>query len=389
MKKQTFKAIDRSHTYALKYENTIKKFGTNDLMPLWVADMDIAAPKCVQKILIKRAKHPVYGYTMYPERYFKAIKKWMKDRFEWKIKKEWIVPCYGVVPSINSAIEAYTNKGDGIIIQSPVYPRFAASIQQQKRKILDNILIYEKGKYKIDFVDFEKKAKKAKLFLLCSPHNPIGKVWSRKELEKIIEICIANDVLIVSDEIHADIVYKKKQYSMGSFKKIQKQCIVLNAPSKTFSITGLNTSYAIIPNEKLRRKYILKQNKVGITKGTPFGIEALISVYEKGTPWLNALNVHLEKNTIYVKTFLEEHDLPIYAVKTEGTFLVWLDCRKMKMSQEELVRFFVEDAKLGLNNGISFGKSGDGFMRLNAGTSKEILEEAMHRLLNAYNKRKH
>ena len=166
MKKYIFKAIDRSHTYALKYEGAIKKFGRSDLIPLWVADMDIAAPKCVQKTLIKRAKHPVYGYTMYPEKYFKAIKKWMKNRFEWKIQKEWIVPCYGVVPSINSAIKAYTKKGDGIMIQSPVYPRFAASVQQKKRKVIDNTLLYENGKYKIDFEDFEQKAKKAKLFLL-------------------------------------------------------------------------------------------------------------------------------------------------------------------------------------------------------------------------------
>ena len=286
--------------------------------------------------------------------------------------------------SINFAIEAYTNIGDGIIIQSPVYPRFAASIQQRKRKVIDNILLYEKGKYKIDFVDFEKKAKKAKLFLLCSPHNPIGRVWSRKELEKIINICVANDVLIVSDEIHADIVYEKQQHSMGSFKKIQKQCILLNAPSKTFSITGLNTSYAIIPNKKLRKKYILEQTKIGITKGTPFGIEALISAYEKGDKWLNALNKHLEKNTKYVKHFLEKHHLPIHSVKTEGTFLVWLDCRDMHMSQKQLVRFFVKDAKLGLNDGKSFGKAGEGFMRLNVGTSKEVLEVAMNRLLAAY-----
>ena len=387
MKKYIFKAIDRSHTYALKYEGAIKKFGRSDLIPLWVADMDIAAPKCVQKTLIKRAKHPVYGYTMYPDRYFKAIKKWMKNRFEWKIQKEWIVPCYGVVPSINSAIKAYTNKGDGIMIQSPVYPRFAASVQQKNRKVIDNTLLYENGKYKIDFEDFEQKAKKAKLFLLCSPHNPIGRVWSRKELERIIEICIAHDVLIVSDEIHADIVYKKEQHSMGSFKKIQNRCVILNAPSKTFSITGLNTSYAIIPNEKLRRKYLLEQDGVGISKGIPFGIEALISVYEKGTPWLNALNAHLEKNIKYVKFFLEKQNLPIHAVKTEGTFLVWLDCRAMNMSQKELVRFFVKDAKLGLNDGISFGKSGEGFMRLNVGTSKEVLKIAMKQLLRAYKDR--
>lgn len=379
-----FEAINRVGTHTTKIEDAVKKFGTYDLMPLWVADMDLASPLCVQNALQKRAKHPLYGYTVYPEQYYTAIKKWMEKRFDWKIKTKWIVPCYGVVPSMNFVIEAYTKKGDAIIIQSPVYPPFASSVKHRKRKLLDNTLVYKNGKYKIDFKDLETKAREAKLFLLCSPHNPTGRVWDKEELEKMIEICIANDVIIVSDEIHADVVYKKVHHILGSFEKVQKRCVILNAPSKTFNIAGLNTSYAIIPDEKLRRKYTVEQNRSGISNGNPFGIEALMSAYEEGEAWLEALKVYLSANIEYVNAFIKIHKLPIRTVQTEATFLIWLDCNKMGLTHEKLVEFFVHEAKLGLNDGKSFGRTGDGFMRLNVGTSKEVLEEAMHKLLVAY-----
>ena len=382
-----FEAIERKGTYTTKLDDAIKKFGTDDLFPLWVADMDLASPACVQNAMKKRADHPLYGYTVYPERYYKAIKKWMEKRFDWSIKAKWIVPCYGVVPSMNFAIEAYTKKGDGILIQSPIYPPFASSVKHRKRKLLDNTLVYKNGKYEIDFEDFETKAKEARLFLLCSPHNPTGRVWDKEELEKIIDICIAYDLLIISDEIHADIVYEKTHHSIGSFAKMQNRCIILNAPSKTFNIAGLNTSYAIIPDDKLRRRYTVEQNRSGITNGNPFGIEALMAAYEKGSEWLDALKVHLWSNIEYVNVFIKKHKLPIRTVKTEATFLLWFDCRKMGMTHEELVDFFVYEAKLGLNDGMSFGKTGEGFMRLNVGTSKEVLEEAMQRLLTAYKER--
>jgi len=382
-----FEVIDRKGTYATKLDDAILKFGTNDLLPLWVADMDLASPPCVQETLKRRAEHPVYGYTVYPPRYYRAIKNWMKERFDWKIKKEWIVPCYGVVPSMNFAIEAYTKKGDGVIIQSPIYPPFVSSVKHRKRKVLDNRLLYKNGRYSIDLKDFEKKAKEAKLFLLCSPHNPTGRAWKRSELEKIINICLENDVLIVADEIHADIVYEKRHQSIGSFKKMQKACVVLNAPSKTFNIAGLNSSYAIIPDERVRRRYMLEQNRSGISNGTPFGIEALMSAYEGGGEWLDALKPYLCANIAYVNDFLQKHQLPIQAVKTEATFLVWLDCSKMGLDHASLVKFFIEDAKLGLNDGLSFGRSGEGFMRLNVGTSREVLEVAMKRLYTAYKER--
>ena len=378
-----FEEIDRRGTYAVKTDLVKTKFGTVDILPLWVADMDISSPKCVQEALKNRALHPIYGYTVYPPHYFQVIKEWFK-RYQWEIEEAWIVPCYGVVPSLNFAISAYSKEGDSVIVQTPLYPPFVSSLKHKKREVLDNTLLYEEGKYIIDFKDFEIKAKKATLFLLCSPHNPSSRAWSQKELKKIIDICLENEVLIISDEIHADIVYDTIYRSLGSFKEIEDKCIIFNAPSKTFNIAGLNTSYAIIPNTKLRKLFVLEQNKSGIMNGNPFGIEALIASYSKGSQWLVSLKIHLQKNINYVNQFLEKNNLPIKAIKTEATFLIWLDCKGLSFSQEELKYFFYHKAKLGLNDGISFGKSGKGFMRLNIGTSHEVVKEAMDRLLKAF-----
>ncbi len=379
-----FETINRKNTYTTKYDDVEKKFGTKDLLPLWVADMDLASPQCVQKALLERALHPIYGYTVYPPEYYNAIVKWMNIRLGLKIKKEWIIPCYGVVPSINFAIMAYSDEGDSIMVQTPLYPPFVSSIRHKHRKVLDNTLVYENGAYKIDFVDFENKAKEAKLFLLCSPHNPTSRVWNQAELEQIIDICIAHDVLMISDEIHADIVYERVYHSIGSFGKIMDKCVIFNAPSKTFNIAGLNTSFAIIPEIQLRKMFIIEQNKSGITNGNPFGIEALISAYSDGAVWLDELKVYLGSNIDFVKDFLKRHSIPIYIVPTEATFLLWLDCKEMNMSHEELLEFFFCKAKLGLNDGKSFASAGEGFMRLNIGTSKEILEVAMERIHKAY-----
>jgi len=379
-----FEVVNRQGTHTTKWDEAKKKFGTDDLLPLWVADMDVASPLCVQEAMQKRAKHPVYGYTIYPEAYFDSIQNWMQKRFDWTIQKEWIVPCYGVVPSLNFAITAFSKKGDGIIVQTPLYPPFVGSIENKQRKVLDNTLVYKNGRYRIDFEDFENKAKVAKLFLLCSPHNPTARAWDKEELEKIITICLANDVMILSDEIHADVVYEKVHHSVGTFTKMMEHCVILNAPSKTFNIAGLNTSYAIIPDRKVRHAYMAEQNKSGITNGNPFGIEALIAAYNDGDIWLELLKEHLFENIAYVTSFLKEEKLPIVPVKTEATFLMWLDCKALDLSQDALVHFFVHEAKLGLNDGTNFGEYGEGFMRLNVGTSITILEEAMQRLLSAY-----
>ena len=379
-----FEAVDRSGTYTTKYEDAVVKFGTDDLLPLWVADMDLASPPCVQEALSARAAHPVYGYTVYPERYYEAIEKWYATRYDWQIRREWIVPCYGVVPSMNFAIEAFSKKGEGIIVQTPIYPPFVSSVRHRKRRVLDNALYYENGRYHIDFEDFEQKAQEASLFLLCSPHNPTGRAWSKRELEQLIDICVKHDVRIVADEIHADIIYSGVYRSIGSFEKAHKYCMVLHAPSKTFNVAGLNTSFAIIPDSRIRRAYKLEQDRSGITNGNPFGIEALMRAYEEGEAWLEALKKHLSGNIAYLRQFLRTHALPIVPVKSEATFLLWLDCRGMGMDQDTLKQFFYVKAKLGLNDGMGFGKSGEGFMRLNVGTSLTVIREAMERLLTAY-----
>ena len=380
----SFEAVDREGTYTTKYDDAIKKFGTDDLLPLWVADMDLASPPCVTEALQHRAAHPLYGYTTYPQRYYDAIERWYARQYGWQIAHEWIVPCYGVVPSINFAIEALSHEGDGVIVQTPIYPPFTASVRHRKRKLLENALCCQNGRYEIDFEDFEAKAKEAALFLLCSPHNPTGRAWQAWEIERMIEICVAYNVVIVSDEIHGDIVYGRRHRSVGNFEQAQDRCIVLNAPSKTFNVAGLNTSFAIIPDGRIRRAYMLEQNRSGITNGNPFGIEALMAAYEGGDAWLAALKVHLEDNIAYVRDFLQTHALPIVPVDTEATFLMWLDCSQMGLSQEALVDFFIHRAKLGLNDGMSFGRNGEGFMRLNVGTSRAVLERAMSRLLDAW-----
>ncbi len=385
---QNFEALDRDGTYTVKFDGAKQKFGTDDLLPLWVADMDLASPFCVQEALQKRALHPIYGYTVYPMRYYESIVVWMQKRYGFKVEKEWIVPCYGVVPSLGFAISAFSQEGDSILIQTPLYPPFASSIKHKNRKVLDNTLLYQNGQYGVDFDDFEAKVSKAKLFLLCSPHNPTGRVWRKEELEKMIALCLRYDVLIIADEIHADIVYESVHHTLGTFEQIAGRCIVLNAPSKSFNIAGLNTSYAIIPDSKLRHAYEVEQAKSGITNGNPFGIEALMAAYENGDVWLEALKQHLRENIAYVQTFLLEYTLPIVPVPTEATYLIWLDCKGLGLGQEELVDFFVKKAKVGLNDGVSFSKAGEGFMRLNIGTSRKVLQEAMMRIYNAYEEKK-
>jgi cystathionine beta-lyase len=285
---------------------------------------------------------------------------------------------------MNFAIEAFSKKGEGIIVQTPIYPPFVSSVRHRKRRVLDNTLRYENGRYHIDFEDFEQKAQEASLFLLCSPHNPTGRAWSERELEQLIDICVKHDVHIVADEIHADIIYSGAHRSIGSFEKAHKYCMVLHAPSKTFNIAGLNTSFAIIPDSRIRRAYKLEQERWGITNGNPFGIEALMRAYEEGEAWLEALKKHLSGNIAYVRQFLRTHALPIVPVKSEATFLLWLDCRGMGMDQDGLKQFFYLKAKLGLNDGMDFGNSGEGFMRLNVGTSLAVIQEAMQRLQRAY-----
>jgi len=374
--------IQRDKTYSVKYDECHAKFGTDDLLPLWVADMDLPSPNCVINALKKRAAHPIYGYTIYPDRFFEAISRWMTRHHGWNIKTSHIVPVPGIVPTLNFLITALSKPGDGILIQPPVYHPFFRLGKSHGRTLLENPLRYHNGRYVIDFDDFRAKAKAAKLFILCSPHNPVGRVWKREELQTIAQICLEESCLIISDEVHADIVYTPNHHiPIASLApEIANITVTLNAPSKTFNIAGLNTAYAIIHNDSIRRRLETELHRYDLTFGNLFGIEALMAAYEEGEVWLAELLSYLQCNINYVSTFLEQEIPIIHPLRPEATYLMWLDCRAMGMDDTALEKFFIEKAKLGLNTGISFGKEGSGFMRLNVGCPRPILEEAMRRL---------
>ena len=383
-----FNTVERAGTHCSKWDGREEKFGSKDILPLWVADMDLAAPQVVQDAMERRLKHPVYGYTLYTDAFYQSIIDWYTDAFDWKIEKEWIVPEHGVVVSINLAIKAFTQKGDGIVIQTPIYPPFSSAIQANEREVLENRLILAEGKTEIDFDDFEQKIKKAKLFLLCSPHNPTTRAWEREELEKMVEICYRHQVIIISDEIHSDLVFNAPHMPMAALEKAKEITLVLHAPSKTFNIAGLNTSYLIIPNQDLRERYRIAHKKAGLDNGNVFGVVALEAAYSGGKPWLEALKKHLLENSRFVEGFIRHRIPEISIYRHDATFLMWMDCRGLGLDDEGLSQFFVQEAKLGLNSGSSFGEAGSGFMRLNIGVGREMLEKAMQQLEVAVKRRR-
>jgi cystathionine beta-lyase len=379
--------VDRRGTGSSKWDAVAQRFGVANALPLWVADGDFSSPAAVREAIRQRAEHPVYGYTEYTEGFYEAIEGWYRRRFGWEIERKWIVPEHGVVLSLNLAIEAYTEAGEGVIVQTPIYPPFLKAVHRHGRRLLENPLRLTQEGYRIDFEDLEAKASEAKLLMLCSPHNPSGRAWSEEELERIARIAEERDLIVVSDEIHSDIVYGRPHRPFASLPGMEEHSLVLHAPSKTFHIAGLNTSYALIPNDSLRRRYVAAHERAGLDNGNLFGIVALEAAYREGEAWLEALLGIYRENIAYVRDFLAQHTPKIRPLPVEATYLIWLDCRELGLEDEALHSFFLREAKLALNPGISFGKEGSGFMRLNIATSRENLEEAMERLERAYRKR--
>ncbi|MCH9813420.1 MAG: PatB family C-S lyase [Epsilonproteobacteria bacterium] len=376
--------VSRKGTYTEKYDSRVEKFGTEDVMPLWVADMDLPSSEAIQETLLKRVKHPIYGYTGYYDAYFDAIIHWMEKQHTWSIQQAWITPINAIVTGLNLAVAALSDEGDGVMIQPPIYPPFYTAVTKQKRMLLENELKLVNGHYEIDFEDFEQKAKQAKLFLLCSPHNPTGRVWQREELLKIAQICAQNDVLIISDEVHADLVYAPYQHvPIASLPEARDITITLNAPSKTFNVAGIVSAYAIVENSSLRRRFYEIFRRYSLIQPTPISLATTVAAYRESHEWLDALVPYLKKNLDYLYFRLEK--MPkIKAMPMESTFLLWLDCRELKLEDETLFIWFVEKAKLGLNSGASFGNGGSGFMRLNYAVSQDILIIAIDQLEKAY-----
>lgn len=382
--------INRYNTDCLKFDALEEVFGTKDVIPLWVADMDIPAPAEVRKALKKRIKHPVYGYPIHNECFFKTIISWIKTNFDWEIDKDWITCSPGIVPAINIAVMTLTEKGDEVIIQTPVYPPFFDAVKNHERTLVENPLKYDNGRYTMDLDDLKKKVtSKTKMLILCNPHNPSGRVFTEEELTELGKICLENDILIVSDEIHADIVYQPYRHiPIASLsEELSNITITCMAPSKTFNIAGFATSEIIIKNEELRERYRYIPRSLHICSGNIIGDAALIAAYKKGRPWLKRTLAFLEENIDFVVSYIKKNIPSIKIEKPESTFLLWLDCSAWGMSQEELVDFFVNEAHLGLNDGAMFGDDGKGFMRMNIGTCRRTLKKALIQLKEAVDRK--
>ncbi len=386
MKYNFDESIDRRGTSSIKWDYLDRVFKSNEVIPMWVADMDFEAPQPVVDAVVKRAKHGVYGYTEKPSSFYFSAVEWLKKRHGWDINSRWITACPGVVPTLNFSVLALTEPGDKVLLQSPVYPPFFAAIRNNGRELVDSPLKLQDGKYVMDFEDLKSKLEGGvKLMLLCSPHNPTGRVWSREELETLGTLCAAYDVTIVSDEIHADLIYRNYSHTpMASIsEELAQRTITCIAPSKTFNIAGLATSMIIIPNSTLKEKFSDYLNKLGIELTNLFGITALEAAYRHGEEWLAQVMDYLEGNLDFLVDYVNTYIPQIKLSRPEGTYLVWLDCRGLGMEHKELVDFFINKAHVGLNDGAAFGEKGSGFMRMNIACSRSLLEEALERIRQA------
>lgn len=380
------KIIDRKNTESLKWGITKKAFNDSSIIPLWVADMDFQVPDEVFKAIKKRARHPIYGYPYRTDEYFDAIINWFYRRYKCEIKKSNLFYSPGVVPAIYISLLAFTKPEDKIIVQTPVYYPFFQSVENTGRKVIINQLKLENDRYTIDFDNLYNLADDGvKAILFCSPHNPVGRVWDKDEIEKLVMFCAENNILIISDEIHADLILSDKKHipTFMTSDKAKDLVVTLTAPNKTFNIAGLTSANTIIFNEELGRKYQKTLDSLGLGVSNVFSIPAQIAAYNYGEQWLTQLISYLKENYLYIKNRIEM--MPkLKLFQLEATYLAWIDCRKLNLSDDDLSSFFLKDARLLLNEGRQFGKGGEGFMRLNFATSKKILKEAMDRLEKAY-----
>ena len=378
--------INRYHTNCLKYDFKKAKNKPEDVIPMWVADMDF---RCCEEILNdmhKKIDHGVFGYSKEDNNYYNAVKNWYKKNHNVDLKKEWLITTPGVVFALSTAVKTLTNKNDYVLINNPVYYPFTEVVEDNKRKIISSDLILNNNHYEINFKDFENKIKdyKVKLFLLCSPHNPVGRVWTKKELDKIIEICKKYNVYIVSDEIHSDFVWKGHHICLLNYSDYQDNIILCTSPSKTFNLAGLQVSNIFIPNSEVREKFQLELWNTGYSLINIMGLVACQSAYEKGEKWLNECKRYILDNIDYVDKFLKDKLPKIKLIYPEGTYLLWLDFNELNLSDDEIENLLLNEAKLWLDNGKMFGKTGKGFQRINIAVPKKRLKQALENLEKAF-----
>lgn len=379
--------IERRNTRSLKYDFGAERGMPEDILPMWVADMDFRTSSYIEDALIERAKEGVFGYSEAKTPYFEIVRDWMVRRHNWSPKEEWLVKTPGVVTALAMAVKAYTEPGDAVLIQLPVYYPFAEVIEDNGRRVVSSDL-YRGGdnRYHTDFEDFEQKItdNKVKLFLLCNPHNPVGRVWTREELIRLGDICVKHDVIVASDEIHEDFVFAgKHQVFAGLKEEYEDRCIVCTSPSKTFNLATMVLSNIFIPNSDLRKRFRKQLDAAGISQLGVMGLIACETAYSKGEEWYLTMLEYVRGNIAFVKKYVAENLPGVTMTEHEGTYLVWLDFSGTGLSDAEIEDRIVHKAKLWLDGGTMFGESGKGFQRINVACPRSVLEEAMERLKEA------
>ena len=381
------KIIDRKNTNCLKYDFAVRRGMPEDVLPLWVADMDFETSSYVEDALVERSRHGIFGYSEVQTPYFEIVRDWMKRHHDWDIEESWLVKTPGVVFALAMAVKAYTEPGDAVLIQQPVYYPFSEVIEDNGRKVISNTLyLGDDNRYHIDFVDFEKKIvnEKIKLFFLCNPHNPVARVWSKEELTKLGDICMKHQVVVLSDEIHNDFIFKGKHTVFANVKKEYEDiCVICTAPSKTFNLASMMISNLFIPNRELRHKFRKQMDAAGISQLSVFGLVACEAAYSQGEEWYQAMLKYVADNIEFTRKYVEENLSGVRMIEHEGTYLVWLDFRGTGFDKDELENLIVHKAKLWLDSGKIFGECGAGFQRINVACPRSILKEALERIKKA------
>lgn len=381
------KRINRKGTGCLKYDFAERRGMPEDVLPLWVADMDFQTSSYVEDALIERAGHGIFGYSEVQTPYFEIIRDWMKKHHDWEVQERWLVKTPGVVFALAMAVKAYTEPGDSVLLQLPVYYPFSEVIEDNGRKVVSNTLyLGEDNRYHIDFDDLEKKltGEKIKLFFLCNPHNPVGRVWTGEELTRLGDLCVKHHVLVVSDEIHHDFIFKGKHLVFANMKKEYEEIsITCTSPSKTFNLASMMISNIFIPNRDLRRRFRKELDAAGISQLGVLGLVACEAAYGKGEEWYRAMHSYVADNIAFVQKYVQEHLHGVRMTEHEGTYLVWLDFRELGLRPEELERRIIHKAKLWLDSGNIFGESGRGFQRMNVACPRSVLSEALERIRKA------
>lgn len=379
--------IDRKGTSCVKYDGLKNAYqGKENLIPLWVADMDFATPDFIVEALKKRCEHPVFGYTFDDDEYYESIQTWLDYKYHWKTEREWISYIPGIVKGIGLAVQCFTQPGDKVIIQPPVYHPFRLVPTRMGREMVYNPLKLEDGVYKMDFEQLESLIDKdCKMLILSNPHNPGGVVWEKEALVKLAQICSAHGILVISDEIHAEMTYPQfRHHPFATVSEEAAACsVTFMAPSKTFNIAGIVSSYALVPDSRIREKFYSFLEAGELNAGTIFAFTATKAAYTYGAEWLQQMRSYVIENVNFVDEYLKKNIPQIKVYRPQASFLVWLDCRELKLTQPELVQLFEDKAGLALNDGTMFGKEGEGFMRLNIGCPRSILNQALESLKKA------